>query len=74
MAIIDELVKKKSIKMARVSATITEELKVKADELCKEFGVPLDEYLGMIIENSEVSKQHKKLLDDRKKAQDKEEK
>lgn len=69
MAIIEELAKKRSIKMAKVSATITEELKLKADELCKEYGVPLDEYLGMLIENSEVAKQHKKLMDERKKVE-----
>ena len=67
MAIIDELAKEKSIKKSKVSATIAEELKVKADELCKQYGVPLDEYLGKIIENSEIVKQHKKFLDDSKK-------
>lgn len=61
MAIIDDLLEKKELKFKSVKAKVPEELSKKILEICKSTGIKQEEYLGKILEESEIEKVHKQL-------------
>mgnify|MGYP001234578673 CR=1 FL=1 len=61
MSIIDELLEKKKTKYKPVKAKVTEELCRKIVEICKATGIKQEEYLGKILEESEIDKVYKQL-------------
>jgi len=72
-AVIDELIKEKKIKKTKVQVVLRDEIKKKAEELCKSFDISLDEYLGRLLENSEINKVHSKFLSEKKKQEEQKE-
>ena len=62
MSIIDKLIENNNTVFKTVRAKITKDLEVKIKFICEKTGVKEDEYLGMILEDSEIAKVHKELL------------
>lgn len=70
--VLGKLVNEQNKEYDTVRAKITVETKKKAEEICEKYDITLSKYLGMIIEESEIDKVHKKLQKNDKKSEENE--
>lgn len=61
MAVIDELIEKDKTVYKGVKVKITEDLEKKIKFICEVTGVKEEEYLGLILDSSEINKVYKDL-------------
>jgi len=54
--IINAIKEEKNQKFVRVQAKVSEDMKNKIEHICEENGVNIAEYLGKILEHSEINK------------------
>ncbi|WP_457748569.1 hypothetical protein [Sulfurimonas sp.] len=67
--IIDKIKEKKSVKYARISIKIPAELKEKIEFICDTNDIDVSEYLGAILENSEINKVYKSMKREEKQSE-----
>lgn len=67
MSLIEKLAKKKEKELQDVivKAKIPEDFEQKIKELCKDNGVNQDEYLGLLLQSSEINRVYDKLKKDK---------
>jgi len=58
--------KKKSVKVVSISAKVPSDIKEKAQYICEYYNTKLPEYIGKILENSEINKVYNSILKEQK--------
>jgi hypothetical protein len=64
-SVLENLVKENNVKYVSLKVKIPENLKEMITSICKEYGVKEDEYLGKLLENSEIQNIFNKLNKDK---------
>ncbi len=64
MSIIDDMKNKKKKEFVNVSGKVESYMKKKIDYICKESGISSRDYLGKLLENSEIDSVYNKLIKD----------
>jgi hypothetical protein len=64
--LLDKIKEKKSIKYGKISIKIPLVFKEKIDYICKNNDIDISEYLGAILENSEINKVYNRMKKEEK--------
>lgn len=58
------MLKEKEVSTVKVTATVEKNFKDKCDYICEKFDIKLEDYLGELLQRSEVQKVYKALMKD----------